>query len=398
MRIRTVTHAPAFIVTFVVAGLVTGPSALPAKGHQTASSPTKYMVRTIDTLGGSFSSPIDLNASGAVVGVSVEAGDRALRGFIWRHGVVTDIGDLGGPQAAASGINSAGQVVGWADLKTPAPPSIFNTTSLLCNPPMVDGQPSVTCHAFIKDKGGLTDLGTLGGRNSAAENRGINDRGQVIGAAETTMTDPTGGASSLEFHAFIWQRERAAQGHGVMRDLGTLNGDPDSVATGINNNGVVIGISVPNAPSFNGDNGEGFVWRDKSLTALTTLGGTHAVPTALNDKGQIVGASSTRGDHIVHATLWEHNGVTDLGVLPGDIFSEATDITESGVIVGYSCSATTCRATRWDRDGMKDLNTLVSPSRSWQLNDVQAANSRGEIVGDGQHHELSRAFLLTPTH
>ena len=69
-----------------------------------------------------------------------------------------------------------------------------------------------------------TDLGTLGGSASSAH--GINNLGQVVGRADTSL-----GIS----HAFLWQ-------DGVMIDLGTLGGG-ESYAHGINNCGWVIGMS-----------------------------------------------------------------------------------------------------------------------------------------------------------
>ena len=53
----------------------------------------------------------------------------------------------------------------------------------------------------------MQDLGTLGGRQGFAAS--INDRGQVVGQAET---------QSGETHAFLWQ-----QGSGDA-DIGTLGG------------------------------------------------------------------------------------------------------------------------------------------------------------------------------
>jgi probable HAF family extracellular repeat protein len=370
-------------------------TAIPIVANPVQRHEPRDTVADLGTLGGFLSSPLDVNSRGTAVGVSFNTGDTALRGFVWTHGRMTDIGDLGGPQAAAASINAAGQVGGWGDVDQPAPPSIFNTTSLFCNPPMVDGQSAVVCHALLWEHGKLTDLGTLGGLNSAAQNRGINDRGQVVGQAETTAVDPTSG--SPQFHAFVWQRRPGVHtGRGHMTDLGTVNGDPDSVAVGINNHGVIIGISIADGSTFNFENGMGVVWRDGRAIPLPTLGGTHSAPTALNDRGQIVGESSLPGDETGHATLWEGGSVIDLGVLPGDVFSAATDITERGVIVGVSCSTTICRATRWDANGIADLNAVLPSNAGWHLDDAQAINGQGQIVGDGEHNGLPHAYLLSP--
>src|SRR5262245_20731382 len=70
---------------------------------------------------------------------------------------ITDLGTLGGPSSYPTGINNAGQVVGWSDTNT-----------------------SGVTHAFLYQNGTITDLGTLGGAYSAAA--GINNAGQVIGS------------------------------------------------------------------------------------------------------------------------------------------------------------------------------------------------------------------------
>jgi probable HAF family extracellular repeat protein len=357
---------------------------------QAASSGTRYRITDLGTLGGSFSAPIDMNVRGEVIGVSVNAGDTALRGFIWRRGLMTDLGTLGGPQGAGDSINALGQVGGWSDLTTPAPPSIFNQTSLFCNPPMVSGEPAVACHATLWWHGRLTDLGTLGGANSAAENKGINNRGHVVGAAETAMVDPTGTNGALEFHAFLWD-------HGKMMDLGTLGNAPDSLASDINERDQVVGVSIANGSTFVGNNALGFIWERGRMAALGTLGGSYSGPAAINNRGQIVGGSSLPGNVTGHAALWRQREAKDLGTLPGDLFSEAFDITDQGQITGLSCSsAGDCRAVLWTHGNPVDLNTLISNSPGWQLTDAQAENARGQIVGDGIHDGQPHAYLLTP--
>jgi probable HAF family extracellular repeat protein len=386
----TLVIASAMAATFPVS------IATASAGASRSADQGPYGIADLGTLGGSLSAPIDINNRGDVVGVSFTAGDTALRGFVWKRGTMTDVGDLGGPQAAAASINKAGWVGGWADLRRAAPPSIFNTTSLFCNPPMEPDQAAVACRATVWRDGHLLDLGTLGGLNSAAENRGINNQGQVVGVAETATIDPTGTDGALEFHGFRWAPCRCTgRSGGTMINLGTLGDDPDSVATGINASGQVIGISVHDGSTFDGDNGTAVTWKHEHAQALGTLGGTYSLASAINDHGQIVGESALAGDQTGHATLWQHGDVIDLGTLPGDVFSEATDINAHGIIVGYSCSTTECKAVLWHNATITDLNTEVPDRAGWQLTDAQAVNSIGHVVGDGLHRDLPHAFLLT---
>jgi probable HAF family extracellular repeat protein len=355
-----------------------------------------YTVVDLGTLGGSFSSPIDVNNRGEVVGVSAPAGDVALRGFIWRHGVMTDFGSLGGPLAAAASVNEAGQVAGWSQLDLVASPSIFNTTGLFCSPPWDADQPPMVCRAVVSDRGRLVDLGTLGGANSAAENHAINDRGQIAGVAETTEPDPTGISGAPRFHATLWSTDATSR-RSTPLDLGTLGSDPDSIAVGINDRSQVIGVSVANGANFSGREGRGFLWEKGQKTPLPSLGGHNSLPGAINNRGQIVGFASLRGDQTAHAALWSRQGVVDLGTLPGDTFSEASDITDGGLIVGISCGTTQCRAVRWNTSGaMTDLTALSRPTGQWQLDGAAAANTRGQIVGDGSHNGQPHGYIATP--
>ena len=73
--------------------------------------------RRIDlgTLGGDFSSAAGINDRGAVVGQATTEG--SMRGFVWRHGVMTALGVLadGENGSRANDINNDGWIVGASD-------------------------------------------------------------------------------------------------------------------------------------------------------------------------------------------------------------------------------------------------------------------------------------------
>jgi probable HAF family extracellular repeat protein len=378
-----------FFVMLTLGALLVGGSVSQAATGATGA--TGARITDLGTLGGSFSAPLDINARGQVTGVSVDASETALLAFVWSRGRMTPLPGLGGPQTGGAGINDRGNIAGFGELTTLAPASIFNQTQLFCNPPMVNGQPAVVCRATLWRNGIPVDLGTLGGLNSTTSNRGINNRDQVVGAAETTQPDPTGIPGAPRFHAFVWQR-------GHMTDLGTLGSDPDSNASDINEHGQVVGVSIPDGASFNGRNSRAFLWQRGRIHALPGLGGTYSSATSINNRGDIVGAATLAGNTARHAVLWTHGRPTDLGTLPGDVSSEAVDLVGRDLIVGSSCGsrdAGPCRATLWLNGRAIDLNTLIPAAAGWDLTDVQAVNERGQLVGGGSHNGEPHGFLMT---
>ena len=85
----------------------------------------------------------------------------------------------------------------------------------------------------------------------------VNNRGQVAGVSAMSGNTAT--------HAFLWTRER-----GKMLDLGTLPGDVNSAALGINDRGEMVGASFGAAGPING-NPRAFLWKDGGMTDLNDL-------------------------------------------------------------------------------------------------------------------------------
>ena len=331
------------------------------------------------------------------------AGNLSGHAFIWTQWGRLDLGTLaGGTFSSAAAINDFGEVAGTAD----GPGTVISP-----EPSIVPNQQcSDLTQPFVwTPRKGMQGLGGIGYSiffySEPSEfcllpwvATGINDLGQVVGWTEGP--DQYG-------YGLLWT---SAQGMAIFGGSWA-----PTQANGVSNTGAIVGLnsccgSYPVTAASWG------VTTDLGTPFLT--GGANSSANGVNDRGQVVGWSTTTPlnpyedeGFIMHAVLWTAGGeILDLGTLPGDTLSAASNINFFGQVIGSSGNTTTMsffysgyqiavigHPFIWSqRSGMQDLNTLISAKSGWVLNSATGINFWGQIVGSGMRHGKPHGFLLTP--
>jgi probable HAF family extracellular repeat protein len=377
----------------ILIGIITGNLLATLAAGQTAS----YRVIDLGALqDGPFSIAVGASSAEIVSGAS-GLPDGSQRAVLWYRGTIIDLAraGLGGRNSGAFGVNAVGMASGLAETSRPDPRGEdfcgFGTF--------------LTCLPFLSYGGGMVPLPTLGGSNGEAGL--INNRGDVAGNTENTITDltcPAGGPQRLQEKPVIWRNAK-------VKELPTFPGDPDGWAFGINDNGQVVGASGICSP-LNPQTGvyilsrHALLWDAEELIDLGNLGGTGAfgpgnIGGEINAQGEVVGTSDLTGDTTFHAFRWtRRGGIQDLGTLGGDFASAGLGIGDSGEIVGASFDAEfNPRAFLWRNGVMTDLNTLIPENSPFiSLFFAHGINSRREIAGFGLTNAGEvHGFLAVPT-
>jgi len=212
-----------------------------------------------------------------------------------------------------------------------------------------------------------------------------NEFGQVSGISATE--NPASGFPTI--HLFFWSRKTG------MIDIGSFGGSFGSANT-LNDRGQVAGEALSTGDATD----HAFIWSKREGIRDGTLGGSYSAATNLNDLGHVVGVSSVTSG-FTHTFLWRRGEMNDLGVVPGDEYSQPFGINSRTQVVGFSneiCEGPHSHAFLWEHGIMLDLNSLVTSNPTGlHLFEAVQINERGEIVGNGITAEGDiHAFVALP--
>jgi probable HAF family extracellular repeat protein len=255
-------------------------------------------------------------------------------------------------------------------------------------------------HAVLLTKGVITDLGSLQGGPLSTTFTNPNERGEVSGMSNTSTPDPNGEdfcffGTNLICLGFLW-RDR------VLTAMPTLGGN-NSLAYQVNNHEQVAGVAEntkqdQTCVAFNLE-AKPVIWQKGTVEELPTIDGDpDGFGYGINDRGQVVGSSGTCNAQVpltsVHAVLWPNGpkgGVIDLGNLGSTMWNLAFYINNQGQVVGQSGvpGGAAFHAFLWQNGVMTDLGTLPGDIVSW-ASDI---NSKGQAVGTSFPATGSRAFI-----
>jgi probable HAF family extracellular repeat protein len=369
----------------------------------------RYTVERLPSLGGTQSRGMAINNQGWVAGWS-QRSDGTRRAAIWRDGSATLLGTLGGPSSTVPwpGLNDAGMIVGISQTREQDP--LGEDWACEFGGFLPDDTDRL-CRGFFWENNLMRELPTLGGHHGFAA--GVNNRGQIVGWAETLVEDETCDEQSsqvLQFRAVLWEPKRGSSDRIKTTELTPLGDDATSAATAINDDGLAVGISGRCDQAVGRFSAQHAVLWGKSgkPTEIPNLGGTSwHTPMDINRRGDVVGFSNPdepgdeTGEFISRAFLWIHGSAAavDIGTLDDDPVSEAFAINSGGQVVGISFgdAALGPRAFIYENGELVDLNDLVDIAPD-VLMSAQDINEAGQITGrvrDGVTGEVF-AFVATP--
>ena len=365
---------------------------------------TNYQVFTLpNTLGGTTSGANAINDLGWAMGFAATPANTT-EATAWIEGRMIKLGILpGGINSSVpweSVKNNQGFIVGISDTSIVQPRGEIFSCALAGFIPYSGN----TCLGFLwQPPGFISALPTLGGDNGFAT--GINNKGQVIGWAETSYEDPTCVSPQvLQFLPYVYDVKTKK-----IAALQVYPGDSDGTANALNDKGQMAGISGICSVAEGGASAiHAVFWQDQDSTPINmgNLGGmAWNTPASMNSKGEVVGFGNPSGDQNaafnVMAFYWSQStGMQPLGTLPLFANSIAYAINNHGLIVGQALNGPSpfTHAFIYQDGIMTDLNSLMIGHNSLTLEYANDVDDDGVIVGGAYDAKtnVTSAFVAIP--
>ncbi len=223
----------------------------------------------------------------------------------------------------------------------------------------------------------LTSDGQVGMPGDQIEGRvyALASDGRAVGEAATDE-------AHASRRAVVWDNQEVAE----------LRGTPDggaSSAHDLNALGQIVGW----VGSDDGSERRAVLFSlDEDPVELGAIGGSLSEATAISEQGMIVGNSSTSDDQTelsgngIAAFSWTDGVMTPLHTLENQAWSIAADVNSFGLVagtVGLSAPATASAATTavvWAPDAVLDLNLIVQPIAGLTLISAVSINEMGQVL------------------
>jgi probable HAF family extracellular repeat protein len=361
-----------------------------AQGPEAAKARPQYSVSNLPGLGGTNSAGNSINNQTWVAGYSRLSGDQTRNATLWRNGVLTPLGTLGGPNSNVTWNvkNTQGLIVGISQTADPEPRGELWSSFFFYFGPFGAGYINL---GFVWENNQMRGLPNFPGGNMGFAT-GANNLRQAVGWAENGVEDTERCVSPqvYQFRPAMWTLGTPDQIH----ELPLIAGDSSGSATAINDNGQIVGISgICDQAVGRRTAKHAVLWENGTVTDIypDAPAPWWNTPTAINQRGDIVGFAGDPAffeGEILHAFKWTRDdGIRHLKPLPNrtpeHVDSEAYGINERGQVVGVSSDAdgVDTRAVIWDHGNIPtDLNELKG-SFSARLETAKDINDNGEITG-----------------
>ena len=281
--------------------------------------------------------------------------------YLYQNCTSRDLGNLGGGQSIANGINSDGVVVGKSK------------------------QAGGRWRAFSYSNGAMHDLGGSTNPLIWEEATAINFWGDVVGVESVQGTlSPTAvryqnGATSPMARFLV----SPPSGFAFASNVTDINDSEDVVGYCMQGGASTALLST----NF------GYLW-----TKINGVPGLEfaTFPRAMNRYGHVAGEA---GQGLVRAFISRDpaSPATDLGTLGGTL-SGAYGINNYNWVVGWAEATNGGGPRAFVHDGtrMTDVNSVLWNGSGWLLREADAVNDAGQIVGSGSLNGQYHAFFLQP--